>query len=158
MIYLHVGFREELYTFKSSTNSTDIFQSIDEDKISLVWDKIHELWFENGSLLPYHKNVVCGDWIGEYCAGMGFLLWFLFNCAPHLILSVIDFAVHSGVDDLSSIFTSFPQILLSPVFTLFGFRRFKGQLVLSSQVSWTSCLITWLGCGVSLIYMADIVT
>ena len=88
---------------------------------------------------------------------MGFLLWFLFNCAPHLLFSVIDFAVHSGVDDLSSIITSFPQILLSPVFTLFGFRRFKGQLVLSSQVSWTSCLITWLGCGVSLIYMADIV-
>ena len=155
LVYLSSGYREELFNFSGSTNYTDRFTFTEDERSFLLWDKRKEVWIWDGYLLPSHKTVLCGDWVGDYWSGMGFLLWFLLNSAPQLLHSVIDFSMSAGVQELSSTFTSFPQIILSPVFSMFGFRKVEDRFVLSAQVSWTSCFLSWLGSGVSFIYISD---
>ena len=155
LVYLSTGYRERLFNFSRSTNYMDSFTCSEDERSILLWDKRRGVWFWDGGLLPSHKTVVCGDWLGNYWSGMGFLLWFLLNSAPHLLYSVIDFSLSAGVQELSSTFTSFPQIILSPVFSMFGFRKVKDRFILSAWVSWTSCFLSWLGCGVSFIYISD---
>ena len=113
LIYHRNGRKEQLFSFSRSTNYMDRFTNTEYEKTILLWDKINEVWFLDGSLLPSHKTVVCGDWMGDYWSGMGFLLWFILNSAPQLLYSVIDFSISAGFQELSSTFTSFPQILLS---------------------------------------------
>ena len=112
LIYQSTGLREKLFNFSRSTNYTDRFTErtslLWDEKTILLWDKINEVWVLDGSLLPSHKTVVCGDWMGDYWSGMGFLLWFILNSVPQLLYSVIDFSISAGVQELSFTFTSFP--------------------------------------------------
>ena len=92
------------------------------------------------------KKTVCGNWKKYSLAGPDFFLWFLFNCAPQILYSLVDLTTSLGMAKMCSILCMYPQTILSPVFSAYGFRKNNvGGLSLSKNVTWVTCFFTFLG-------------
>ena len=132
-------------------DNKDIYvYSFGKDK--LVWDKTGQQWFENNTKLEPYKTVVCGYWYEKSLTEPNFALWFLINCAPHILLSLIVLFLTVESEQLLSLLTSYPQLLLSPAICNISFTKDKsGQMKFSRSLTWGNLVIFSLAQFLSLV-------
>jgi hypothetical protein len=164
VLYHDYGFRSEVFNLTGSSGLQDVFTQNFNTESILTWDKTREDWFHkahahlNETKLAAFRTPVCGDWYKHSFGGPDFILWFILNCFPQIIHAVLVLCIQFGLRKSLSTLLSYPQTVLSPGFTFFGFTENKyGKLALSRTVTWVTCFLTFLGYLASFLVIWDTV-
>ena len=156
LLYDACGKKNDLYNLSSSNayNDTFTYKSGDGEAI-LIWSKIQHEWFKNDAKLESFKTVVCGNWYQNTLPGLDFGLWFLINCAPQIILSILVLSLSENTNQVWSLL-AFPQLFLSPVFCNIGFKKnTSGKINLSRCLTWANLVLFILEYCLSLWMISD---
>ena len=161
LLYDDCGKRNDPYNLSLSNAYQDVYTYMEQNsamviKMSqLTWSKTQQGWFENEEKLESYKTVVCGNWYQNTMPGLDFGLWFLINCAPQIILSIMVLSLSENTDQSWSLLT-YPQLFLSPIFCNIGFRKnATGKVNLSRTVSWANLVLFVLEYCLSLWMISD---